>query len=478
MTTTSSPTGRSRGGPLRIRMRGRSIDEPHRASTQLELLFDLTFVVAVAAIVAQLGHAIGAGHPLSALVPFLQVFFAIWWAWMNFTWFASSYDTDDVPYRLLTLLQMAGVLLLAAGIPAAFGHDNYIAITLGYLVMRSCLVAQWLRAAREDASGRRTALRYAAGITALEALWLVRLLLAELGLLRGGGVHLVFLVLVILELSVPAWAERARGTAWHPHHIAERYTLFTIILLGESVLAVSTGIADALRDGFRPSLVVVALSGLVLLFALWWLYELEPSGAGLADRRTRSFLWGYGHYAIFAALAALGAGLEVAVRSDDSHGGSATLTEGYAVAIPTAVFLVLMWAVHATMASRSQIRAHVLFAAAALVLVAPLATAAIPSSTVAAIALVTATAVAVTVAMPRPPDSEFRSLREGLPPGRDGSSDTAEFLGVEHPIDPVDRLLGGSTDGEPGNGRSIPADQHRRTAIGIDPIDGDPRPEV
>ncbi len=103
--------------PLRIPMTARTVDEPHRAATPLELLFDLTFVVAVAALVTQLGHGVAEGHAAEAVGPFLQVFFAIWWAWMNFTWFASSYDTDDVPYRLLTLLQMGGVLVLAAGVP-------------------------------------------------------------------------------------------------------------------------------------------------------------------------------------------------------------------------------------------------------------------------------------------------------------------------------------------------------------------------
>ena len=106
-------------------MTARAVDEPHRAATQLELLFDLTFVVAVAAVVVQLGHGMAEGHAVEAVGPFLQVFFAIWWAWMNFTWFASSYDTDDVPYRLLTLLQMGGVLVLAAGVPSAFGDGDY-----------------------------------------------------------------------------------------------------------------------------------------------------------------------------------------------------------------------------------------------------------------------------------------------------------------------------------------------------------------
>jgi low temperature requirement protein LtrA len=78
-------------------------DEPHRAATQLELLFDLTFVIAIAALTGRYAHALADGHALELLVPFLQVFFAVWWTWVNFTRFASSFDTDDVSFRLLSL---------------------------------------------------------------------------------------------------------------------------------------------------------------------------------------------------------------------------------------------------------------------------------------------------------------------------------------------------------------------------------------
>lgn len=383
---------------LRIPMSARTIDEPHRAATQLELLFDLTFVVAVAAVVAQLGHGLAEGHASEVVGPFLQVFFAIWWAWMNFTWFASSYDTDDVPYRLLTLLQMSGVLVLAAGVPSAFGTGDYRAVTLGYLIMRVGLVVLWVRAAREDPAGRGTALRYAVGISAVEILWLIRLLLAELGVLTGASAVTVFVALAVAELAVPWWSERSRGTSWHPYHIAERYALFTIILLAESVLAVSTGIADVLVSGFHVSLIVVAGSGLVLLFALWWLYELEPSGDGLSTRRERSYLWGYGHYGIFGALAALGAGLEVAVRQVGAHNALDTLGAGYAVAVPTAAFLMLLWVSHSPIVPQSRVRPSVLLGAAALVLLAPVATAgAGVGAIIALVALVAAGAVAVTV---------------------------------------------------------------------------------
>jgi len=137
----------------------------------------------------------------------------------------------------------------------------------------------------------------------------------------------------------------------------------------------------------------------LLLFALWWFYGLEPSADGLSLRRGRSFLWGYGHCGVFAALAALGAGLEVAVRHTDPHDALGT---GYAVAIPTSAFLVLLWLSHSAIVPRSQVRASVVFGGAVLVLLAPLVGAGAGVGVVAAlIALVAAATVAATIACSR-----------------------------------------------------------------------------
>ncbi|GAA3507894.1 low temperature requirement protein A [Streptosporangium album] len=385
---------------IRVRMSARPTDEPHRVSSQLELLFDLTFVVAVASATAQFAHAIAGGHGLTGLVPFLQVFFAIWWAWMNFTWFASSYDTDDVAYRLLTMVQMAGVLVLASGVPAAARHSDYGVVTLGYLIMRMALVAQWLRAGLEDPVSRRTALRYAAGISLVQVGWLLRLVLQETGVLHTSFGLPSFICLVVLELAVPRWAERLRRTNWHPHHIAERYGLFTIILLGESVLAASRGVAGALETGqISGPFVVISVSGLVLLFALWWLYFLVEAGEGLSDRRHRSYLWGYGHYGIFAALAALGAGLEVGVEQSGHEVHAPSLALGYAVAIPVGVFLTLLWAVNALVVAEPITHPVAVMACVTAILSLPLATPWIGvAALVAAIAAVCVLLVAVTIA--------------------------------------------------------------------------------
>ncbi|MFI7542924.1 low temperature requirement protein A [Actinoplanes sp. NPDC049599] len=323
-------------------MRARSADENHRVATPLELFFDLCFVVAVAQAAVPLHHDISENHVWHGVTSYLMVFFAIWWAWMNFTWFASAYDTDDDVYRITSFVQIAGALVLAAGVSSAFDDGNYLGITLGYVVMRLAMVAQWLRAARADPQRRTTALRYAAGITVVQLLWLARLALPE------EWSTPTFLLLVVGELLVPILAERAPGgpTTWHPHHIAERYGLFTIIMLGEAVSAATIAIRSGLDTGEHVSdLVSVAIAGLIIVFALWWLY-FDRSAQGLLTSVRAGMLWGYGHYFIFASAAAAGAGVAVAVDYDTHHADISGVTAGYAMAVPVAVYLFFVWLLH------------------------------------------------------------------------------------------------------------------------------------
>ncbi|HEX6342412.1 low temperature requirement protein A [Umezawaea sp.] len=319
------------------RMAARRPDEAHRAATPLELLFDLSFVVAVASAAAMLHHSLTENHIGHGLVGYLAVFFAIWWAWLNFTWFASSYDTDDVVYRVTTLVQITGVLVLAAGVPGAFEDGDFTVVTIGYVVMRLAMVGQWLRARHGDPERRATATRYAIGITVVQLGWVGRLFLPD-GLLPAA-----FVVLAVCEMLVPAIAERAAGTTFHVGHIVERYGLFTLIVLGESILAASNAIRAGLDAGTDvPALVSLAFAGLVIVFGLWWLYFDHPAEDLLTSLR-KSLTWGYGHYLVFASAAAVGAGLEVSVDHDthvthlSSHAAAMTTT------VPVAVYLLVVW---------------------------------------------------------------------------------------------------------------------------------------
>ncbi|MFC4536696.1 low temperature requirement protein A [Sphaerisporangium dianthi] len=388
----SSPLSfaRARVPALRTTMTGRDPSEGHRAATPLELLFDLCFVVAVAQAAAELHHALAEGHAGSGVVAYAMVFFAIWWAWMNFTWFASAYDTDDVLYRLLALAQIAGVLILAAGVPRAFELKDFALVTLGYVVMRLAMVGLWIRAAVEDPAGRAVARRYAIGITAVQAGWVARLALADSVGPAG------FLVMVVAELAVPLWAERFRGTTWHSGHIAERYGLLTLIVLGESVLSATLAIQAGLDRGIATGkLLSVAFSGMLIVFAMWWLYFARPAHRILTSNRA-AFPWGYGHYLIFASAAAVGAGLAVSADHETGQAHVGTVAASASVAVPVAVFLFSVWLVHVRPHRPGRLVDTAFLAGALLVLATPLTSVALPL-----IALITASLVAVGVVASR-----------------------------------------------------------------------------
>ncbi|WP_151726066.1 low temperature requirement protein A [Acinetobacter ursingii] len=281
--------------------------ENHRVATPLELLFDLIFVVAIAEAGQQLHHAIIENHLGSALPYYFMVFFALWWAWMNFTWFASAYDNDDVFYRLMTFVQITGSLIMAAGIPDVFHHQDFDIIIIGYVIMRLALVSQWFRAAKHDPAHRTVALRYAFGIIFVQMGWL---------LFHFSPINFtleLFILLLVLELAVPIFAEWGNPTSWHPHHIAERYSLLTIIVLGESVVACYKAIQDDLATHIvHTDIMLLMVGGLMMMFTMWWAY-FDRDAHHLLKSSKHAFLWGYGHYFIFISVAAVGAALAAAV---------------------------------------------------------------------------------------------------------------------------------------------------------------------
>jgi low temperature requirement protein LtrA len=137
--------------------------------------------------------------------------------------------------------------------------------------MRLSQVAQWVRVARHDATMRPTAIRYAVGVVIVQACW-IGLLAVPPSLLRIG-----IIVFAIGELLVPVLAERARNIPWHPHHIAERYLLFTIIVLGEVVLASVLAVKAATAGLDTPRLVVISVCGFAIVYSMWWLYTQRPA---------------------------------------------------------------------------------------------------------------------------------------------------------------------------------------------------------
>jgi low temperature requirement protein LtrA len=319
-------------------MRPRNPDEPGRAASTLELFFDLVFVIAVSIASSHLHDTVTEGRLGEGVVNYLLVFFGIWWAWMNFTWFATSFDTDDWLYRVLTIVQMGGVLILAAGIGPVFDDGDFRLLIAGYVLMRIIMISQWLRAARGAGAARGTAIVYAVGIGIVQVLWVAWLAVDD-PVLRGFGLG----VLIFAEVAVPVIAETRGTTPWHPHHITERYGCFTIIVLGESLLASANTIFEALGEvADIVPLISLGVLSLIVTAAMWWIYFWPPHHRAIGSLGG-SLKYGYGHYFIFAAAGAFSAG--VGIEADSQLGSSALdpALATFTVSVPIVVFVLGVW---------------------------------------------------------------------------------------------------------------------------------------
>ena len=354
------------------RMAGRDPHEPHRVSTPLELLFDLTFATSFSLAAAELAHMLAEGHVLSAVAGFGFAGFAICWAWINFSWFSSAYDTDDWIYRVMTMVQMIGVLVIAIGLPRLYTsiehheHVDNSVIVLGYVIMRLALVSQWLRAAKQDPARRRACLTYVTAVSVAQVGWIVQIFVD----FPFGATLALSAALMLVELAGPVLAERRDGgTPWHPHHIADRYAAFAVIALGEGVVGTVASLSAVIEaQGWTMDAALVSVAGVGLTFGIWWVYFIVPSGEVLHRHRDRSFVWGYGQMLVVTAIVATGAGLHVAAYFIEHNSALGPIATVLATAIPVGVFLASIHALYAYLMRRVDPLHLVLLAASAAVI--------------------------------------------------------------------------------------------------------------
>ena len=328
----------------RIRpMSGRDPHEEHRVATPLELLFDLTFVVAFGVAASELARMLAENRVGAGLLGFSLATFAVCWAWINFSWFASAYDTDDWVYRLLTMLQMVGVVIMALGFPQMYASiergdhvDNKVMVA-GYVVMRIALVAQWLRAAVQDPDHRAACLTYVTAVTVAQTGWVFSIFLHT-------SVPVTFVVVAVLigvETLGPVLAEtRKGGTPWHAHHITERYGLLTIIALGEGVVGTVASLSAVVgAQGWSFGAVFVAVAGIGLTFGMWWTYFVVPQSDLLNAHRDRNFWFGYLPIVTLGSIVATGAGLHAAAYYIEHQSKLGSVQTVLSVAVPVATYI-------------------------------------------------------------------------------------------------------------------------------------------
>lgn len=190
----------------------RDFGEPHRASTWLELFLDLCFVVAVAALAADLHSAPTA----TGILRFLGLFVPVWWAWMGFTWFATTFDNDDVPYRVAMMAAMLCILWLGASV-GGVAKGGATSFVLAYVALRLVLIVQFARAWTEATVVREFCRRYVLGNALGVLVWLSSLVVP--GPPRSG----VWALGLLIELLTPMLARGAVPVRiFHAGHIRER----------------------------------------------------------------------------------------------------------------------------------------------------------------------------------------------------------------------------------------------------------------
>jgi low temperature requirement protein LtrA len=326
---------RSISPPLRLRPLGAY---SARKVTWLELFFDLVFVAAVAQVAATLHTE----YSLAGLVRFTPLFALIWWAWTGHTVFSTRFDSDDVVQRMLTLVQMFAVAAMAANAKEALDTRSSAGFAAAYAVVRFLLVAQYFRA-RHVPDARPLTTRYLVGHGSAAVLWLGS------ALVPAPARFWIWALAFAIDLGTPWLAiPHSVKVPPDPAHLPERFGLFTLILLGESVVGVMRGMES--QEQWPPSAAASAFLGMGIAFLIWWWYFDGALGASEQPVRSkreavRFHIWSYAHFPLYLGIVVAGVGVEriVTAASKYSLSGNESLILTSAVATVMAAMTAIGW---------------------------------------------------------------------------------------------------------------------------------------
>jgi low temperature requirement protein LtrA len=289
--------------------------EEHQRATPLELFYDLVFVFAITQVSQLLLDHLtweGAGQSLLVLL-------VVWWSWNYTTWVTNELDPRSIAVRVLLIALMLASLLMAVAIPEAFGDravlfaGSYVAIQIGRHTFLTFAAAEPGTLERMRA-GRILTWFVAAGVLwvagafiggpARTALWLLALAIDY------GGPLVTFRVPGLPRVTPEAWAV---GT----QHFVERFQLFIIIALGESIVVIGATTSSLDLDTATIAAFALAFLGTA---ALWWLYfnsvaQLAERHLAVAENRTlvARDAYTYLHVAIVAGVIVNAVGDELVI---------------------------------------------------------------------------------------------------------------------------------------------------------------------
>jgi low temperature requirement protein LtrA len=290
--------------PPRLRIGG---GNEERHATWMELFYDLLFVAVVAQLSLQLSHNLS---PFGIL-RFVLLFVPVWWAWIGQAFYATRFDTDDLGHRLFIIAQMFAVAAMAVTVHQGFSRGS-AGFALSYAAVRFILVGEYIGADIFVPAARPIIRRYEIGFGIAATFWLVSAFIPPPYRFMLWGIGL------LIDFGTPLTAGRLHSQlAPHAGHLPERFALFTLIVLGESITGVVSGLS---QQQWSPSSAAAAILGLSLAFSLWWVYFDNVDAAPIRAARTGGHIWIYqtwlySHLPLVIGLTATAVGVEHVVRS-------------------------------------------------------------------------------------------------------------------------------------------------------------------
>lgn len=275
--------------------------EEERRATWLELFFDLIFVVAI----AQLAHNLQSDFSVTGLLKFAILFVPVWWCWIGATFYDTRFDNDGLVDRLITLMQMAIVATMAANLHHGL-DSSAMGFALSYIAFRIVLVCQYLHAGYHVPVARGLTNWFAVGFGSSIIFWLISLFIPSPWRFICWGIGL------IIDFATPLTAgKRVINVPPNLSHTTERIGLFTIIVLGESVVAVVGGVSEI---EWNIAEISIALLGLAIAFSFWWMYfdtvDNSPLYGMKQGKMSIALTWLYFHLPLAIGLTATGVGVE------------------------------------------------------------------------------------------------------------------------------------------------------------------------
>lgn len=320
-----------------------------RHATWLELFLDLVFVLAV----AELGGSLETNLTTSGLLQFAGLFAVVWWIWLSISYFADTYDTDDLTSQLLVILAMFGVIFLSQTIDGTLAGDT-VPFAASVLVLRLFLTASHLRAWHLRPTARDFLTTWLGLEVVVTVVWALSLVVDGPARVWLWGTALAIGVVGMAAIYLRYETILAPGVS----HCNERFGLFTIIVLGETLLAVGLGIGGI---DFAPAELVVGGLGFLVAVAVWWLYfagyqervferMMFARTANWRSLRRRGIAHVYGHFFVHAGIVAAGVGIASVIEATV---GGHTIDDGARVALGIGLGMFLLGSGISTAATRS-----------------------------------------------------------------------------------------------------------------------------